>query len=157
MGHARPRLTVIAGAALLSAAAAAHAQGGVQSSATASGTMTVLDPVAISESAEFAQGAVARPKAGAGSVDVPGATYTVSGLGGQSFNVTTPASIKLSRVGGADQIQLTLTPSQTTGLVPGPASRPGAATIGVGGTAPVTGATSNGLYVGEYGLTVAYP
>jgi hypothetical protein len=146
---------VIAGAALLSVAAAAHAQS--QSSATATGTTTILEPLAISQGAAFGQGAVARPRDGAGAVDVPGATYTVTGLGGQSFNVTTPSSIKLSRVGGADQIQLTLNPSQTTGLVPGPASRPGSAVIGVGGTAPVTGATSNGLYVGEYGLTVAYP
>lgn len=144
------------GAALL-AAGAAQAQTGGRDQVGATGTMTVLDPVAISQTTELGHGAIARPRSGAGPIDVPGATYTVTGQSGETFNVTTPASIKLSRVGGTDEIQLTLTPSQTTGQVPGAAGLPGSTTIGLRGQAPVDKGTANGVYVGKYGLTVAYP
>lgn len=141
-------------AALLLAAGAAHGQPGAAASVVASGSVTVLEPVAIGQVAEFG-GAVSRPKAGAGPIDVPGATYTVTGLTGETFNITTPTSIKLSRVGGADQIEMTLTPSQVAGQVPGRSGLPGQSTIGLRGQAPAS--TPNGAYVGKYGLTVAYP
>lgn len=146
-----------AGAALLLAAGAAQAQPGASAQVQVTGTMTVLDPVAIGQVSELGAGPIVRPPSGSGPIDVPGATYTVTGVSGESFNVTAPAAIRLSRVGGADQIQLTLTPSQVSGRLPGPAGLPSSTTIGLHGKAPVDKATAGGLYVGQYGLTVAYP
>ncbi|RAK60869.1 hypothetical protein DJ021_14140 [Phenylobacterium hankyongense] len=149
MGRLRTIILGVTGAALSAAVAAA------QTRAATGGSVTVMDPIALSQGAQMTQGAVARP--GAGPLSLSTATYTLTGLGGETFNVTAPASIALHRAGGPEQLQLTLTPSQTTGLVAGPAGAPGSTTIGVTGSAPVSGATAGGLYVGEYGLTVAYP
>jgi hypothetical protein len=146
-----PGLLGVTGAALLAGVA------GAQTPAATGGSVTVMDPIELSQGAQMTQGSVVRPRAGAGPVSLSTATYTLKGLGGETFNVTAPASIALTRAGGSEQIRLTLTPSQTTGLVAGAAGAPGSATFGVTGSAPVSGATAGGLYVGEYGLTVAYP
>jgi hypothetical protein len=155
MDHARTLAGLAAAAALL-AASTAQAQSGAAASTAAGGSVTVLEPVAIGQTSAFAS-AVVRPTSGAGAIDMPGATYTVTGLTGETFNVTAPASIKLSRVGGADEIEMTLTPSQVSGQLPGRSGLPGQTTIGLRGSAPVDKSTPNGSYVGKYGLTVAYP
>lgn len=156
----RGRISLFALAVAL-AAGSAMAQGlegtGAQASAVATGSVTILDPIELSQSTTQAGGAVALPKSGSALAKVDGATFTLRGLGGETYNVTTPSAIDLTRSGGGEALKLTLAPSQTTGVVPGSAGAPGSTSIAVSASLPLSAGTASGTYVGRYGLTVSYP
>jgi hypothetical protein len=136
-------------------------------SATGTANATVLAPIAISagNTLEFgsfspvAGGTVviaaadgARSVTG-GVVLVPGGTiragtFSVTGTGTQTFAITYPSSVNLSKGGDTMALQ-----------VAGPATgtlAAGAATINVGGTLTVALNQPAGAYAGTYSMTVEY-
>ena len=156
MGWAHTVLTFL-GAAAFAGAASGQSLSGAEASVTTSGSVTILDPIALGQATALAASPVARPKTGSSLANVDGATFTLSGLGGETYSVSAPSVISLKPSGGGDELRLTLSPSQTTGVVPGAAGAPGSTSIAVNATLPLSASTSSGAYVGRYGLTVSYP
>jgi hypothetical protein len=152
MNTMRTMLIGAALGALLAGPAAAQAS----ASAQATGSAEIIDPARISQESSLTVANVTRPTAGAKTAVAGGASYTVTGQGGETYTISAPSSLKLVRAGGTEEIELTLTPSSTTGAFGGSSDRASAATIKVTGSAPVTSTTPTGLYQGEYGLTLSY-
>jgi hypothetical protein len=142
----------LAGAAVLAAGAAQ-----AQTSQVTQGSITVMDPATLGAGAPLGAVAITRPKSGSGSRDVSSASYTVGGLAGETFTVAVPSTVSLTRAGSGETLEMALTPSSTHGQVSGAAGFPGQVNVGVSGRLPVSSTTAGGLYVGEFGLTVAYP
>lgn len=140
------------GAALIAGPAAAQAGASVQ----ATGSAEIVDPARISQESSLTVANVTRPEAGSKTAVASGATYTLTGQGGETYTISAPSSLKLVRAGGAEEIELTLTPSATTGAFGGSTDRASATTIKVTGSAPVNSTTPTGLYQGQYGLTLSY-
>lgn len=143
---------MLLGAALIAGPAAAQASASVQTT----GSAEIVDPARISQESGLTVGAVIKPVAGSKTAVAGGASYTVTGQGGQTYTISAPTSLKLVRAGGTEEVELTLTPSATTGAFGGSADRASQSTIRVTGSAPVTSATPTGLYQGQYGLTLSY-
>jgi hypothetical protein len=116
-----------------------------------------MDPATLSQGAELGARPITRPASGSSAQEVSSASYTVGGLGGETFTVAVPSSVSLTRHGSTDTVEMALTPSSTSSQVAGPAGAPGQTSIGVSGSLPVSSTTAGGLYVGQFGLTVAYP
>ena len=151
-----------------------------QSSATQSTTATtrIIQPITLTKNTDLAFGSVVKPNAAANTVAIDAAsgarsvtgggdaalapstsgraTYTVSGEGGQTFSISTPATFNMTKAGGSDTITVTLTQSAATGTVSGSLGNTGSATFGVGGSFPVAAATASGNYTGSFDVTVAY-
>lgn len=148
----RTKLLGAALAVLIAGPAAAQ----VSASAQATGSAEIIDPARISQESSLTLANVLRPENGSKTAVAAGATYTLTGQGGETYTISAPSSLKLVRAGGTEEIELTLTPSKTTGAFVGATDRASAATIQVTGSAPVTSTTPTGLYQGQYGLTLAY-
>jgi hypothetical protein len=147
--------TMLAGAALgvlIAGPAAAQAS----ASAQTNGSAEIIDPARISQESSLTVGNVTRPTVGSRTAVAAGASYTVTGQGGQAYTISAPSNLKLVRAGGTEEIELTLTPSATTGAFGGSTDRASEATIKVTGSVPVTSTTPTGLYQGQYGLTLSY-
>ncbi|MET0273329.1 MAG: DUF4402 domain-containing protein [Phenylobacterium sp.] len=167
------------GAALaLGLAGQACAQNSSQQTTTATGT--IFQPIQLAKNSDLSFGTVVRPAAGSGTVFIanangartltgsgallatgPNATagraaYTVTGEGGQTFSITVPANFNMTRTGGSETIQVTLTPTATTGTMSSTLGNTGTATFGVGGSMPVADTTASGAYVGTFNVIVAY-
>ena len=151
-----------------------------QSSATQSttGTTKIIQPLTLAKNSDLAFGSVVKPNsatntvaidASSGSRSVTGggdaalapstssrATYTVTGEGGQTFSISTPASFDMARQGGSETITVALTQSAATGTLTGSLGNSGTATFGVGGSFPVAASTASGSYTGSFDVTVAY-
>ena len=67
-----------------------------------------------------------------------------------------PSSVKLTRSGGTEEIELTLKPSSTSGTFGGQQDKVSAKEVGVGATAPVTSASKAGVYEGQLPVTLTY-
>lgn len=137
---------------LLAGEAAAQAS----ATATAQGSVTVLDPAQIAPGAAMTVDPVARPQSGSRTATANGASYTITGQGGETFNLAVPSSLKLTRSGGAEEIELRLIPSGASGTFGGAQGQPSAKQVGVSGAAPVTSATTSGVYTGELPVTLTY-
>jgi hypothetical protein len=145
----RAAITLAASAA----AGAAFAQG--QASATSRASVTVLDPAQVRQESDLTLGAIARPARGS-RTGTGSARYAVSGMGGESFSISAPQSVTLTRSGGTEEIQLQLQPSQTGGALPGRPGVPSTTRFGVGATVQAPSSAAAGVYTGEYGVTVGY-
>lgn len=139
------------------AAALTGAPAWAQSSQLTHGSIAVMDPVELTQTAEFAVRPVARPKLGSLTLPIEGSSYTLKGLTGESFNLAAPATLTLKRSGGDEQIVMSLTPNQTSGLLQSRGERTGSVRLQLDGDLPISSTTAAGLYTGNYDLTVDYP
>ncbi|MDB5476653.1 MAG: hypothetical protein JWP49_2164 [Phenylobacterium sp.] len=152
-------------------ATAALAQATATTSATASAT--VAQPIAVAKTSDLQFGRVIRPSAGnttiytvaasSGATSTSGgdgifsgnatptrAVFTVTGEGGQAFNISSDPSIT---TGG---VTITLVRSGGTGTLDGTAGALGTATFGVGGNVTLTDASPTGVKSGSFNVTVTY-
>jgi hypothetical protein len=159
----------LATVALSALAAPAFAQSSVATSTTA--TTTIVAPLSVTKVTDLRFGVVTRPAAAAAADSIlinastgartqSGSTaglaagtsgraeYTVTGEAARTFSVTTPATMTMSS--GGNDITVTLT-NTGAGTLTG-----GTATVGVGGSFPITDATVTGAYTGNFNMTVAY-
>ena len=138
--------------ALIAAPALAQSQAQVPTQ----GSVQVLDPAQISAGAQLSVDPVARPESGSRTATAKAGSYTLTGPGGQTYNLSVPSSVKLTRSGGTEEIELTLKPSSTSGTFGGSQDQVTARQVGVGGSAPVTSASKGGVYQGEVPVTLTY-
>jgi hypothetical protein len=168
----------ILGATAVAAALAAAGSACAQSSANVSttGSATIFQPIAISKTADLAFGTIVRPLAGSGAVTInaatgartvdPGvgqlgsgfhqATYSVTGEGGQAFNIGIPTGFIMTRTGGSETLTVNLASSVTSGTLSSSLGSQGTQTFGVGGTLTVSNTTASGAYQGTFTVTVNY-
>ena len=151
-----------------------------QNSATQSttGSVKIIQPITLAKNTDLGFGSVVKPNSGTNTVAIDAtsgaramtgggdaalapsasgrATYTVTGEGGQTFSISTPASFDMQRQGGSDTITVALTQSATAGTISGALGNTGTAAFGVGGSFDVSAATASGAYSGTFDVTVAY-
>jgi len=172
------RILLIGAVAATAAGGSAFAQASASQPTTATGT--IFQPILLGKSSDLSFGTVVRPISGNGTVTIaasngqraltgagallnsgpnaaPGrATYTVTGEGGQTFSVTVPANFNMSRTGGSETLQVTLTPTITSGTLSGALGASGTMAFGVGGSMPISNTTASGAYTGTFNVIVAY-
>lgn len=153
----------------------AHAQD--SSTATASGSATIIQPISASATAPLAFGTIVKPtdaSTATVSVDNSGtrsitgsaaalgsataAGFAIVGEGGSSYTVSVPSSIDL--VAGTNTLVVTTTNNSTGGGILGGA---GASigttqtnTFGVGGSFNISNGTASGAYTGTFTVTANY-
>lgn len=138
--------------------------------ATADGTAnaTVLTPIGITAGDTLEFGTFSANSAGTvvvaldgsrsstgGVLLVPGGTvragtFNVTGSGNQTFAISYPGSVKLTRSGGSETMALQVSGPATSAL------ESGSKTISVGGTLTVGANQVGGSYTGTYTMTVEY-
>jgi hypothetical protein len=141
---------------------------GQSSSATTTGTTTIIQPVTISQNNALAFGTIVRPTSGSSTIaigtgsDTVSATgsalvlrgttsrarYTVSGEGGETVSVTMPATFNLNLT-GARNPGGNLTLSNALGST-------GTASLDIGGSFSISDTTPTGAYSGTFTVSVAY-
>jgi hypothetical protein len=168
------RKLAVAGVSVMvaaSAATSALAQASATTSATASAT--VAQPIAVAKTSDLQFGRVIRPSAGnttiyavaasngaattsggdgvfSGATSPTRAVFSVTGEGGQAFNITSDPSVT---TGG---VTITLVKSGATGTLDGTVGAIGAATFGVGGNVTLTDTSPTGVKSGSFNVTVTY-
>jgi hypothetical protein len=170
----RHLLTATVVAAALAAAGSACAQSSANVSTT--GSATIFQPIAISKTADLVFGTIVRPLTGSGAVTInastgartvdPGvgqlgsgfhqASYTVTGEGGQAFNIGIPTGFTMTRTGGSETLTVNLASSVASGTLSNALGTQGTLPFGVGGTLTVTNTTASGAYQGTFTVTVNY-
>lgn len=168
------RSLILGAVAATAISGAAFAQASSTQSTTASGT--IFQPIVLSKTSDLAFGTIVRPTTGSGTVTIATAdgartstgsvalltsttsraVYGVTGEGGQSFSVTVPATMNMTRSGGSEVLAVTLTNTGTTGTLSGALGASGTATVGVGGAITVANTTVSGAYTGTFNVVVAY-
>jgi hypothetical protein len=169
----------LASIAVLSLASPALAQTpGSTATASANATATVLQPISVAKSTDLAFGSFVRPATGANTIVIDPtsgartlsgggnaslatsttsrAAFTVGGEGAQTFSITVPASVSMTRSGGTETLPVTLSASGPTGALSGAAGSSGTATFGVGGSLPLDNTVVGGSYSGAFDVTVGY-
>jgi hypothetical protein len=165
-------LKVALGAAALSAiASTAFAQ--ASATVTTTGTATIIQPIALTQSAPLTFGTIikggantitidkstgARTITGAGTAvgTVAGgrAVYTITGEGGQAYSLTVGT---LTMASGGNTLPVTLTPSiATSGNLTGTVGSTATLAFGIGGAIVLSSATATGAYSGTFTVQVAY-
>jgi hypothetical protein len=131
--------------------------------ATSSGVLafgTVSRPATGSGSVSIAPGATSVSVTGDGVRSVPGSAPStvsvgVTGEGGQNFTVTVPGTFPMTGPGGT--VTVTTIPDKSgPQTLSGSLGGPGALTVQIGGTLPLTSATGLGLYTGTFSVLVQY-
>jgi hypothetical protein len=162
--------------AALGVAGSALAQG--TASASASATATVLTPISVSKTSDLAFGAMVRPGSGSNTIAIDPTTgartlsgggnaslatssptraaFSVGGDGAQTFSITVPSPVNITRTGGTETVPVTLSASAATGLLSGSAGNAGSASFGVGGSLPLDTSVVGGSYTGTFNVTVGY-
>ena len=162
-------------AALAAAAGPAFSQ--TSASVTTTGTATVVSTLALTKTTDLAFGSIVRPSSGSNTISINSATgsrvlagggnaalasststraaYSVDGEGGQSFSITSPPTLSLTRAGGSETLPVTLSAS-TTGSLSGATGDAGSATFGVGGSLLLDSTAVAGSYSGTFNVTVGY-
>ncbi|WP_309092448.1 DUF4402 domain-containing protein [Phenylobacterium sp.] len=171
-----PTLRILVASVLLaSTPALAHAQASASQPAT--GSSTIFLPIVLGKETDLDFGTIARPSSGTGTITIDPANgarslagqgallsntgasqaaFTVGGESGQTFSITAPETMTMTREGGGETIVVTLTPSAAEGLLAGPPGGPGSASFGVGGELSIANTTVTGAYGGSFTVTVAY-
>ena len=161
-------------AALAVAAESAYAQ---SASVTTTGTATVVSPLTLTKSTDLAFGNIVRPSSGSNTITIDSASgnrtllgggngalasststrasYSVQGEGGQSFSITIPPSLSLTRSGGTETLPVTLSAS-TSGALSGAVGDAGVASFGVGGSLQLDSTAVSGNYSGTFNVTIGY-
>ena len=142
---------------------------------TATGSVNIVRPISITNSAGLQFGKFAQPNA-AGSVTItPGGTVTLSGVGtvgtqttsaaafavngdgGAVFGITGPGSNTFAMTAGTSgTIVVTTSLSSALGTLSGTTGSAGSTTFTVGGTMPLASAQAIGTYSGTFNVTVTY-
>lgn len=172
-------LARLASLALASALAVASPCAAQQTSAqSGEGSSNIFQPIALQKLTDLEFGTVVRPATGQGVVTVDAATgarslsgsgallgsgsaatratFSVGGEGGQAFGITVPATMTMTRTGGSETISVTLSSTDTSGVLTGALGSAGTASFGVGGGMTVTSAAANGAYAGNFQVVVTY-
>jgi hypothetical protein len=163
---------IIAGiGALSSLATAAHAQ--ASDTATATGSVSVIQPIAASKVADLAFGTIVKPASGTATVAVDaagartvtgtvavgaGATnaaFNVVGEGGSAFSVSVPSSFSMTS-GANSLVVSTVDGSAGGGNLGGTIGNAATASFGVGGNFTLNSATTSGAYTGTFAITASY-
>jgi len=151
-----------------------------QTSATQSTSVTtkIVQPITLSKGSDLAMGSIVKPTSGSNTVSIDAASgvralsgagdaalaasttsraaYTVGGEGAQTFSITAPGSVNLTRSGGSEVLSVTLAKTASSGTLSGSLGSAGTATFGVGGSFAVTNTTVSGSYSGTFDVTAAY-
>lgn len=158
--------------AISSLASAAYAQN--SATATASGSATIIQPIAASKVADLAFGTIVKPASGTAtvSVDADGnrtlaggavavgggagaAAFNVVGEGGSTFSVAVPASFSMTS-GSSSLVVSTVDNSGGGGTLSGAIGSASTASFGVGGNFTLNSATTSGAYTGTFAITASY-
>ena len=160
--------TAIAAAALAAAGSAV-----AQTSQSASGSITVLQPVLnVTKTADLSFGSVIRPTAGSGTIMIDAntgsvttsnlaqasgnttsrASFLVEGTANANITVTYPSSVNLTRSGGSETLTVYLTSTMGGGQI----GSGGTANFNLGGQVTLSSATIAGAYTNTFTVTVAY-
>jgi hypothetical protein len=170
----RKVLQVLAGGAALSTLAMqAHAQN--SAIGTASGTVTIVRPITITNTAGLQFGKLAQPNAAASVTITPAGAVTRSGIGTVGTQTTSAAAFSVGGDGGAvfaiagpsggtfamtagtsGTIVVTTSLSSATSTLSGSTGSAGSTTFTVGGTMPIASAQTIGSYSGTFNVTVTY-
>ncbi|HEX6860300.1 MAG TPA: DUF4402 domain-containing protein [Caulobacteraceae bacterium] len=169
------RLTKIALGAASVAALASPAFAQDTSTATATGTATIVQAITVHKDTDLQFGSIAKPTSGTNSIVVNEttgartktgagdaalmtsttgrATYTVSGAASTAYSISLPSStFTLAKSGGSTPLTVTLVRSATSSTL----SAGGTDTFGVGGSFTIASTTETGAYTGTFDVTVAY-
>lgn len=163
-------------AAGLLAGGNAFAQAANTSSATATGSVTIVRPLTITKNSDLAFGRIVRPRTGgtgtvtlantgntvvaaSGAVALTSTTsraqFTVDGEGGQSVTTSIPATVNLTS--GTNSIAVTLLPDfGNTVTLSGALAAAGSSTLNVGGSFSLPDTQATGAYTGNFTVTVTY-
>jgi hypothetical protein len=153
----------------------AHAQN--SSTATASGSATIIQPISASATSPLAFGTIVKPSDAStatvavdnsGTRSITGAAaalgsataagFAIVGEGGSAYNVTVPSSIDL--VSGTNTLVVTTSNnSGGSGILGGAGASIGSTqtnTFGVGGSFNISNGTASGAYTGTFTVTANY-
>ena len=166
-------LAATATLALVGIAAPAMAQS--SASADGTGSITVIRPIQVANTANLAFGTVIRPATGSGSVTISpagvpsvtgvtlaptsgarnAAAFTVTGEGGQAVSVTVPATFSMT--GPASSTLLVTTANTVSSpTLSNALGASGTLQVLVGGTVPIEASTTTGAYSGTFTVSAAY-
>ncbi|WP_374468932.1 DUF4402 domain-containing protein [Phenylobacterium sp.] len=161
------------GIAIAAAALAAAGQACAQTSQSATGSITVMQPVLnVTKTSDLSFGSVFRPSSGSGSISIDANTgavnasnlsqlngnttsragFTVEGQPNANIYVTYPNSVNLTRSGGSETLTVYLTSSMGGGQISGG----GTVTFNIGGQVTLSSSTVLGAYSNSFTVTVAY-
>ena len=163
---------IVAGiGALSSLATVAHAQ--ATDTATASGSVSIIQPIAASKVTDLTFGTIVKPSGGTAtvSVDAAGArtldgtvavgggagaaTFNVVGEGGSAFTVSVPSSFSMTS-GSNSLVVSTVDNAAGGGTLSGTIGNASTASFGVGGNFTLNSATTSGAYTGTFAITASY-
>jgi spore coat protein U-like protein len=169
----RKVLQVIAsGAALSTLAAHAYAQNAA--TGTATGSVTIVQPITITNTAGLQFGKLARPASaasvtitpagavtrtgvsGVGTQTTSAAAFSVGGDGAAVFAIASPSASFSMLAGTSGTIVVTTSLSAATGTLSGTTGTAGTASFTVGGTMPLAANQVAGAYTGTFNVTVTY-
>jgi hypothetical protein len=157
--------------ALSALASAAYAQN--SDTATASGSATIVQPIAASKVADLAFGTIVKPASGTATVAVDAegartltgtvavgagntaAQFNVVGEGGSAFSVSVPSSFSMTS-GSNSLVVSTVDNSSGGGTLSGTIGNASTASFGVGGNFTLNSATASGAYTGTFAITASY-
>lgn len=162
---------------LLATLPATPALAQTSASASATGSTTIVRPLALTQQGSLAFGRIVRPASGSATVTIAqdsdtvtasgGATalaggttararFSATGEGGQSVSVTVPTTLTMTG-GNTDTLHVTLLPDvagPTT--LGGSLGEAGGRDIAVGGTFALPATQASGAYSGNFTVSVAY-
>ena len=162
------------GAALAALATPALAQN--SATATAAGSATIIQPIAVTKTADLGFGKIVKPTTGtstiavtstgnsrsitggnavaADALGVTSAAFNVTGEGAQVFNISVPTTFAMTS--GTNTLVVTTTQSATSATLSGSIGTAGSQSFGVGGSFPLATSAVSGAYTGNFVVTVAY-
>ena len=160
----------------MTAAAAGIAAGGqacAQTSQSATGSITVVQPVLnVAKNSDLNFGSVIRPTSGSGTISIDAnsgnvtasnlamasgstptaANFTVTGQPNANISVTYPNSVTLNRSGGSESLTIYLQSSMGGGQI----GSGGTVQFNIGGQVTLASSTVIGAYSNSFTVTVAY-
>ena len=152
----RKVLQVIAsGAALSTLAAHAHAQN--VATGTATGSVTIVQPITITNTAGLQFGKLAQPGSAASVTITPAGAVTRTGVSGVGTQTTSAAAFSVGGDGAA--VFAIASPSASFSMLAGTSGTTGtagAASFTVGGTMALAANQAAGAYTGTFNVTVTY-
>ena len=164
--------------ALSALASTAHAQqtDPATASASASGAVAVIQPIALSKSTDLNFGTIVKPLSGTATVAIAAgggrtvtgttavnsvnnapsaASFSIQGEGGSAYSVSVPGSFTMATSGGSS-LTVTTVSNSTGGTLSGNIGSSASASFGVGGTINIDTGTASGAYSGTFTVTASY-
>ena len=127
---------------------------------TASASVKVLRPIAVSKNTDLAFGTVIKPASGTDTVAVANtssdaASFTISGEGAQAITVTVDSSFEM--VNGSDKFTVTTSADKTGAqALSGTLGSAGALAVKVGGSFALPAEAATGNYSGSFKIAAVY-